>query len=245
MSTLSERIAEVIASTELPKGVFASRVGVTAASVTFWLDGTTKNLKAAVAQRIGQVSGYRVKWLVDGTGPKKETEVIDVQATWLDDHSKPVQALESGGSLHESLIQVRESQVRFSAGPGRSAEYEEIEDSVPATYRLEWFNKEGIKPENTRRFKVHGNSMESLLFDGDTVLVNMVETDVVSGKVYAIRYGDELRIKRLFKKLDGGLILRSDNPDHIPQNEEVPPATVDEHITVLGRVRDKSGRGGL
>lgn len=245
MNTLSERIAEVIESTALPKGVFASRVGVTPASVTFWLDGTTKNLKAAVAQRISQVSGFRVKWLVDGTGPKKESEVIDVQAKWLDDHSKAVQALENGDDLHDSLIQVRESQVRFSAGPGRSAEFEEIEDSVPATYRLEWFNKEGIKSENTRRFKVHGNSMESLLFDGDTVLVNMVETDVISGRVYAIRYGDELRIKRLFKKLDGGLILRSDNPDHIPQNEEVPPATVEEHITVLGRVRDKSGRGGL
>lgn len=245
MSTLSERIAEVIASTGLQKGVFAERVGVTAASVTFWLTGKTKNLKAAVAQRISQVSGYRVRWLVDGTGPKKESEVIDVQAVWLDDHSKAVQALDFDDELHDSLIQVRESQVRFSAGPGRSAEFEEIEDSVPATYRLEWFKKEGIKPENTRRFKVHGDSMESLLFDGDTVLVNMAETDVVGGKVYAIRYGDELRIKRIFKRLDGGLILRSDNPDHIPQNEEVTPDVVDEHITILGRVRDKSGRGGL
>ena len=212
MNTLSERIAEVIVSTGLPKGVFADRVGVTPASVTFWLDGKTKNLKAAVAQRIAQVSGYRVKWLVDGTGPKKESEVIDVQAKWLDDHSKAVQALEKGDDLHDSLIQVRESQVRFSAGPGRSAEFEEIEDSVPATYRLAWFNKEGIKPENTRRFKVHGNSMESLLFDGDTVIVNTAQTEPRDGRVFAVNYEGELVIKRLVRDA-GEWWLCSDNPD--------------------------------
>ena len=43
--------------------------------------------------------------------------------------------------------------------------------------------------------------------------------------------------------VDGTLILRSDNPRY--PDESVPPELVDEHITIIGRVRDRSGSGGL
>ena len=69
------------------------------------------------------------------------------------------------------------------------------------------------------------------------------ETGVTDGKLYAIRYGDELRVKYLSRRLDGILILRSVNP--IYKDEEVSPELASEHITVIGRVRDASGPGGL
>ena len=105
--------------------------------------------------------------------------------------------------------------------------------------------QEGINPEQARCFKVHGESMEPFLYDGDTVLVNLSEREIINGKVYAIRYGDELRIKRVYRKIDGGLVLHSDNPTFLPRDEDVPPAVVQEHIGIIGRVRDKSGTGGL
>lgn len=148
-------------------------------------------------------------------------------------------------SLNGDYLQIRESEVRFSAGGGRAAQFDEISDSVPATYRREWFSKEGINPTYARRFKVHGDSMEPFLYDSDTVLVNLAETSIINGKVYAMRYGDELRIKRVYKTLSGGLILHSDNPEFLPRDEDVQPAVVEEHITIIGRVRDKSGTGGL
>lgn len=158
---------------------------------------------------------------------------------------QPIYFVGEGDTPGDNYIQIRESQVRFAAGNGRSPHFDELRDSLPATYRREWFTKEGINPLNARRFKVHGGSMEPFLFDSDTVLVNLAETHITNGKVYALRYGDELRIKRVYKKLDGGLILHSDNPDFLPRDEEVPPAVVDEHIAIIGRVRDKSGTGGL
>lgn len=156
-----------------------------------------------------------------------------------------VTAVSEADSPGDGYIQIRESQVRFAAGNGRSAHFDELQDSVPATYRQEWFSKEGINPANARRFKVDGDSMEPFLFHGDTVLVNLAETSIINGKVYALRYGEELRIKRVYRKLDGGLILHSDNPDYLPRDEEIPPAVVEEHIAIIGRVRDKSGTGGL
>ena len=70
-----------------------------------------------------------------------------------------------------------------------------------------------------------------------------MKTEAVAYKVYALRYGNDLRIKRLYRRLDGTLILRSDNPRY--KDEEVPPVLAEEHITIIGRVRDKSGAGGL
>lgn len=157
----------------------------------------------------------------------------------------PVASIGDEDHLSDDYIQIRESEVRFAAGNGRQALFDEVEASVPRTYRRSWFAQEGINPANTRCCKVHGDSMEPFLFDGDSVLIHLAERDVINGKVYAIRYGDELRIKRVYKKLDGGLVLRSDNPAFLPRDEDVPSAVVDEHIGIIGRVRDKSGTGGL
>jgi phage repressor protein C with HTH and peptisase S24 domain len=156
-----------------------------------------------------------------------------------------VAAISDEDHLSDDYIQIRESAVRFAAGNGRQAQFDEVAESVPRTYRRNWFTQQGINPDNARCFKVHGDSMEPLVYDGDTVLVNLAEQSITNGKVYAIRYGEELRIKRVYRKIDGGLVLHSDNPAFLPRDEEVPPGVVREHISIIGRVRDKSGTGGL
>lgn len=182
-----------------------------------------------------------------GIGPRLRASLTKAYPDWLATviESKPVASHHEEDPLPNGLIQIRESRVRFSAGDGCEAIFEEIEESVPVTYRREWFIQERLKPDHCRRFKVHGSSMESLLYDQDSVLVNLAETEVIDSKVYAIRYGSELRIKRLYRRLNGGLILHSDNPDYRPQDEELTPEEVNEHITIIGRVRDKAGKGGL
>lgn len=139
-------------------------------------------------------------------------------------------------------MSTKQSEYPFSGGAGR-LNYEIIEDDEPATYRLSWFQKYGLNPDRVRRFRVTGDSMEPLLFARDTILVNLDETQVVDGRLYAIRYGDQLRVKYLSRRLDGTLVLRSVNPAY--KDEEVPAELANEHITVIGRVRDRSGTGGL
>jgi phage repressor protein C with HTH and peptisase S24 domain len=74
--------------------------------------------------------------------------------------------------------------------------------------------------------------MEPYLLDGDVVLIDLGQKDVEDGDVYALAYGDELRIKRLSRRFDGGLIIRSDNP-RFP--EETVAANDLQHVRVLGR----------
>jgi phage repressor protein C with HTH and peptisase S24 domain len=154
-----------------------------------------------------------------------------------------VRAVHPEDMLDPDIIYVPESRIEFSGGNGKVAHYELVEDEEPATYRLSWFQKYGINPDRVRRFRVSGRSMEPTLYARDTILVNTDETNIVDGKMYALRYGDELRVKYVFRRLDGTIILRSVNPEF--KDEEVSPALAEEHITIIGRVRDRSGTGGL
>jgi phage repressor protein C with HTH and peptisase S24 domain len=204
-------------------------VNVTPQAVQKWVAGETeprgKNLERA-AEFLG-VTPATLKF-----GPSGESSgTAQVFAAHPEDPLDPL------------MVCVPESRIEFSAGNGQVAAFELIEDQEPATYRLSWFQKYGINPGRVRRFRVSGDSMEPLLYARDTILVNLDETNIIDGKLYAIRYGDELRVKYLSRRLDGTLILRSVNPFY--KDEEVAPALAAEHITVLGRVRDRSGTGGL
>ncbi len=158
--------------------------------------------------------------------------------------SNDVIAYHHEDALPEGSLSIPKSKISFSAGNGHIAHYESIDDAEPAIYRSSWFQKHRINPKNVKIFEVTGDSMEPFVFSGETVLINLAENDVNNikdGDIYAIRYGDDLRIKRLYKKLDGTLVLRSYNPEY--KDEEVSPQLVAEHITIIGKVRDRSGPG--
>ncbi len=67
---LKDRILEAMTAAGLRKLQFANRMGVTSGAVTQWLNGVTKNLKAATAARMEVVTGYRSEWLITGVGEK-------------------------------------------------------------------------------------------------------------------------------------------------------------------------------
>lgn len=246
MSTLKQRFAKLKElRPDVSQADLARATGAKPPSVNAWFTGETKSMKGATAAKAAALYGVNPLWLADGVGDMIPSTGASTLSPLTGGGGQRVTALSASDAHADDYIQIRESEVRFAAGNGRTAHYDELAESVPATYRREWFAKEGINPDNARRFKVHGDSMEPFLFDGDTVLVHLGETTVINGKVYALRYGDELRIKRVYKKLDGGLILHSDNPDYLPRDEELSPVMVQEHISIIGRVRDKSGTGGL
>jgi phage repressor protein C with HTH and peptisase S24 domain len=223
----------------------ARYVGVSPQAVQKWMAGATepkgKNLQMA-AEFLG-VTPAELKFgdLIASSRGEIATETHPVRRT-EDFFKSRVIASHPDDEPRDDVVLVPESRIEFSAGNGR-VNYELVEDEEPASYRLSWFQKYGIKPEKVRRFRVHGDSMVPMLYPRDTILVNTEETNVVDGRLYAIRYGDELRVKYLSRRLDGTLILRSVNPAY--KDEEVPPQIADEHITVIGRVRDRSGTGGL
>lgn len=237
MEQLRRNLAYLFDRDKTNPNALTDRVGLSQPTLHRLLKGQTGRPSADTLRRIAEHFGVTVDDLL-GRDLAAGTPTVNRDANVVALHPEDTTPLDS--------IQIKEYRVSFSAGNGRHASYDVIEESEPATYRLSWFHKTGVKPKNARRFKIVGDSMEPFLFAGDSVLIDTAETDparIMEGKVYAIRYGDDLRIKRLFRRLDGTLILRSDNPAY--KDEEVPPELAEEHISILGRVRDKSGAGGL
>jgi len=200
-----------------------------------------------VARRFEQLLRKPAGWMdvdhskgyfIDGEVAHRSMPIMEPKTNVIDWH--PDEA------IPDEFIAVAKWKVSFSAGNGHTVSYELIEEGQPSIYRREWFQSQRINPKNVKRFDVIGDSMEPLLYTGDTILVDTSETDlsrIIDGRVYAIRYVNELRIKRLYRKLDGTVVLRSENSNY--QDENVPPELVSEHITLIGRVRDRSGCGGL
>ena len=87
--------------------------------------------------------------------------------------------------------------------------------------------------EHCYLIEVSGNSMEPLIQDGAYVVVDPYQTDYIEGKVYVIRYADEVYIKRVLLKSEAKvMILKSINPEY---EDIYIPADQSDQIKIIGR----------
>lgn len=70
--------------------------------------------------------------------------------------------------------------------------------------------------------------------DGDWMLIDVSDTQVVDGRIYVLTIGDDAYVKRLFRVPGGGLTMRSDNRELFPNDQTIPP---EEHVTIFARVK--------
>lgn len=96
-----------------------------------------------------------------------------------------------------------------------------------------WLSQNGISAGSSFLINVAGDSMEPSLYDGDLVMIDRRKTSIRSGRIYALRDGDALRIKRVEMIPGTALILRSDNPAHAPEHKV---GSAMNAIKVLGEV---------
>lgn len=118
------------------------------------------------------------------------------------------------------------------AGAGASLE---TSDAIVGYYafRTDFLGREHISERHSVLMDIRGDSMEPTLKDGDTVLIDQTEKDILDGRIYVVTLGDELRVKRVQKGWDG-IVLTSDNPRY----SDIHIAARDlEAFKVHGRVR--------
>lgn len=168
----------------------------------------------------------------------------DARSKAINSELVPIAVWEYPEELPEGqFIKVPRLDVRLSAGRGcgEHPEVDLLRDS-PQVFRSEWARKERLKPDALASMYAHGRSMEPRICDGDSLLIDTSQSIVLDGRVYAIWYAGELRVKRLFKRVDGGITINSDNGDF--PKVDVPHAEM-EHVRIIGRVVHVQGTGGL
>lgn len=153
-------------------------------------------------------------------------------------YSDEVVAWESQNDLPPGqFVFIPRLEVELAAGDGQVV-WEVSSKGEPQAFRLEWLQRKGLQSKNLRCLYAHGDSMEPYIQDGDALLIDHSDTDVTDNQVYAIRYGDSLRVKRLFKRFDNSLRIVSDNREH---PEEVVQGDDLNNIQILGKVVWRGG----
>jgi len=89
----------------------------------------------------------------------------------------------------------------------------------------------GLTPEQLSAIRVDGDSMETVLEAGDTVLIDHTRTQIEGEGIYIIRLDDHLYAKRLQRNFDGVSII-SENSAY--REITVPRDRIDE-LEIIGR----------
>lgn len=117
------------------------------------------------------------------------------------------------------------------------ADYEQGADA-PTYYPRSWFKQRNLDPENCVRSVVCGSDMDPLLRDGDSVLVNKDYGQIVTGKIYALKFDNRVIFRYLQAKLDGNLIASTSMSAKYV--ETITPELM-EKISVIGIAVERSG----
>ncbi|MBQ9407416.1 MAG: S24 family peptidase [Desulfovibrio sp.] len=122
--------------------------------------------------------------------------------------------------------------VHAKAGAGESWE---IDTDIEAKYafRESFMRYLGVQAKNMIMMYVSGDSMEPLIYDRDTLLVDTSDTNPREGYIYVLNLGDVLMVKRL-QKTPRGWNICSENKNYSTitiEGQEL------ESMCIRGRVR--------
>jgi phage repressor protein C with HTH and peptisase S24 domain len=154
--------------------------------------------------------------------------IFGLNPDWIETGSSPTFLKQS--VTEESLFKnIPKVQARLSAGGGSF----EIGSEIKGYYgfRKDWLIAKGNMSKMVL-MDIFGNSMEPEIKDGDTVLIDESQKDILAGAVYAVGVDDTIMVKRL-EKHPNKLVLRSDNKEYAPiylQGDEI------NSIRIIGKV---------
>ncbi|MBP9742804.1 MAG: helix-turn-helix transcriptional regulator [Burkholderiales bacterium] len=133
-------------------------------------------------------------------------------------------------SSHSTVAQLPVYGNRLSAGNGNTIFDEEI-IRYHAVDRND-IKTFGWKEENLCIFEVYGDSMTPKLYEGQKVIVDTAQSDIIDNRIYAISVHNDIFIKKLFKDIgSGSLIARSENTAYPEKN-----FTQNDEVKIIGRV---------
>jgi len=91
----------------------------------------------------------------------------------------------------------------------------------------------GVSPENAYALTAHGDSMKSVINNGATVYVDLGQTNIVDGKIYAINHGGLFKFKYLYKMPMGGVRIVSENKEEYPEEVLTAQEMIDQEFCVV------------
>lgn len=221
MDTFKDRLA-FLWKGEAKQAKIAADIDMTIAGFSrIWNEGGLP--KSETLKKIKQLKGCSIDWLLTGEGEPFPDQAAQ-NTTAYDTLGNPVDV--------EEFIFVPRYDIQAAAGHGQL-----VGDEKPVftmAFRRYWVENYVTRDtKNLSVISVKGDSMEGVLNDGDSILINHGETTPRDG-LYVLRINENLLVKRL-QLMPGGIV------NVISANEAYPTFEIDlnnlgDDIAVIGRV---------
>ncbi|HHX2515029.1 phage repressor protein C [Neisseria perflava] len=221
MDTFKDRLA-FLWKDEARQAKIAADIDMTIAGFSrIWNEGGLP--KSETLKKIKQLKGCSIDWLLTGEGsPFPDSEAPKATAT--DTLGNPVDI--------DEFVFVPRYDIQAAAGHGQL-----VGDEQPMfamAFRRYWIENYVTRDiKNLSVISVKGDSMEGVLNDGDTILINHGQTMPRDG-LYVLRLNENLLVKRL-QLIPGGIV------NVISANEAYPTFEIDlknptDDVAIIGRV---------
>lgn len=179
---------------------------------------STPNVERLIA--IAEAGGVTVEWLATGKGAKYPNEVEQ-------HHQHQVTEGACGGYVANrdflsEFALIPGYSVQVSAGWGSEGS-DEVEPSRHLAFRKRWLKWRGFAEKDLVVVWAKGDSMEPIISDNNTLLVNIQRTTLTDGNIFVIRNENQLWVKRV-QVMPNAWRLLSDNKLYdaieIPMDEQ-------------------------
>lgn len=238
MSLFGKRMKNARELTGFSQRALSKKVGVTNATISNWENGVTDpaNIKRDVMDALAKQLRVSVSHLLDGETsgqPLRTTETEPIHEEFEEDEFDPVKE-----------VRLAVYDIEVSGGPGSQVP-EFVETKEHFTFKRSWLKKIRAIAEDIRIVTVSGNSMEPVLWNGDKLAIHTGRTKIREGKVFALAYNNEARVKRLYLQVDGRLRIASDNLDKARFPDEYLAGEELDRVKIIGQAVHRMGDGGL
>jgi phage repressor protein C with HTH and peptisase S24 domain len=181
------------------------------------------DLPISRALQIAKAAGVSIDWLC----PVTPGAIAEESANY-----------EASGPVPAGYTLLPRYDVRAAAGAGAAVLSERIVDHL--AFKTSWIVDEmGLNPRSLFLIMVVGDSMIPTLKNGDLALVDRGDPRFRDNAIYAIEVGGDLIVKRVQRRVDGRVVILSDNPVYKP--DELSPEAA-EGVNVIGRLVWAGGR---
>ena len=188
----------------------------------------------ALATAVGVSDNAIYKWLAGRGQPSVGNLVALARAArvsveWLATGADSQPSAQAGASAveHGDFIFMPRNRIRFSSGREGILRSEQVVDSI--AFRADWVKRVlHTESRDLILIEVDGDSMAPTVEDSDLILANLAEPRFRQDGIYLLRHDGGLEVKRIQRRPDGKMLVRSDNPKY--ESMIVPT------VKIIGRV---------
>lgn len=233
-SEISVIVRAILREGGMTQGQLAGAIGVDETRIKSLVNGRVKKLHPDEVIALVKILRVRMAFLDSGEGDvfepeRRAPEVPVAPADIPESYTRPPKATRLD---LEAFVTVPRYDVSACAGHGAVIHSEQIVDYL--AFRADWVhNALGVSSKDLALISVKGDSMEPTLSNGDLILLDMHQGKIEDNAIYALQHNATLVVKRVQRKLDGSVVVKSDNPLY---EAEALGADAAALLKVVGRV---------